>query len=53
VLGITLKEMMFVGNAIFPEGNDYPAKEARVDSVRVRGPHECKRVIEAVIGCLA
>ena len=53
VLGISLKEMMFVGDAIFPGGNDYPAKEAGVDSVCVRGPHECKRVIEAVIGCLA
>jgi phosphomannomutase len=53
VLGITLKEMMFIGDAIFPGGNDYPAKQAGVVSVCVRGPHECKRVIEAVIGCLA
>jgi HAD superfamily hydrolase (TIGR01484 family) len=53
VLGITLKEMMFIGDAIFPGGNDYPAEQAGVVSVCVRGPHECKRVIEAVIGCLA
>jgi phosphomannomutase len=53
VLGISLKEMMFIGDAIFPGGNDYPAKQAGVVSVCVRGPHECKRVIEAVIGCLA
>jgi phosphomannomutase len=53
VLGISLKEMMFIGDAIFPGGNDYPAKEVGVVSVCVRGPHECKRVIEAVIGCLA
>jgi phosphomannomutase len=53
VLGITLKEMMFIGDAIFPGGNDYPAKQAGVVSVCVRGPHECQRVIEAVIGCLA
>jgi len=53
VLGIAIKEMMFIGDAIFPGGNDYPAKEAGVVSVCVRGPHECKRVIEAVIGCLA
>jgi phosphomannomutase len=53
VLGITLKEMMFIGDAIFPGGNDYPAKQAGVVSVCVRVPHECKRVIEAVIGCLA
>jgi phosphomannomutase len=53
VLGITVKEMMFIGDAIFPGGNDYPAEQAGVVSVCVRGPHECKRVIEAVIGCLA
>jgi len=53
VLGIAIKEMMFIGDAIFPGGNDYPAEQAGVVSVCVRGPHECKRVIEAVIGCLA
>jgi phosphomannomutase len=53
VLGITLNEMMFIGDAIFPGGNDYPVKEAGVYSVCVSGPHECKRVIEAVMGCLA
>jgi HAD superfamily hydrolase (TIGR01484 family) len=52
VLGITLKEMMFIGDAIFPGGNDYPAEQTGVVSVCVRGPHETKRVVEAVIGCL-
>jgi phosphomannomutase len=53
VLSIPIKEMMFVGDAIFPGGNDYPPEQAGVFSVCVRGPHETKRVIEAVIGCLA
>jgi phosphomannomutase len=53
VLGIALKEMMFIGDAIFPGGNDYPAQQAGVDSVCVQGPHETKRVIEATIWCLA
>jgi hypothetical protein len=53
VLSIALTEMMFVGDAIFPGGNDYPAEQAGVVSVCVRGPHETKRVVEAVIGCLA
>jgi len=44
---------MFVGDAIFPGGNDYPAEQTGVVSVCVRGPHETKRVVEAVIGCLA
>jgi HAD superfamily hydrolase (TIGR01484 family) len=52
VLGIALNEMLFVGDAIFPGGNDYPPEQAGVVSVCVRGPHETKRVIETVIGCL-
>ena len=51
-LGIAIQEMMFVGDALFPGGNDYPAEEAGVVSIRVRDPHETKRVIEAVVACL-
>jgi HAD superfamily hydrolase (TIGR01484 family) len=53
VLHITLAEMLFVGDAIFPGGNDYPPEQAGVCSVCVAGPHETKRVVETVIGCLA
>ena len=52
VLGISLKEMIYVGDALFVGGNDYPAKEAGVISIPVRGPHETKRVVEAIIACL-
>ncbi len=52
VLGIALEEMIFVGDALFPGGNDYPAEEAGVVSIRVRDPNETKRVIEAIIACL-
>ena len=51
-LGITIQEMIFVGDALFPGGNDYPAKEAGVVSIEVRDPNESKRVIEAIIACL-
>jgi HAD superfamily hydrolase (TIGR01484 family) len=51
-LGISIEEMIFVGDAIFPGGNDYPAKQAGVASIEVRDPEETKRVIEAVIACL-
>jgi hypothetical protein len=44
--------MIFVGDAIFPGGNDYPAKQAGVTSIKVRDPDETKRVIETVIACL-
>jgi HAD superfamily hydrolase (TIGR01484 family) len=48
ILGIAIDEMIFVGDALFPGGNDYPAKEAGVLSIRVRDPEETKRVIEAI-----
>jgi len=50
-LAIPIKDMIFVGDAIFPGGNDYPAKQAGVDSIKVRDPDETKRVIETVIVC--
>jgi phosphomannomutase len=52
VLGISIKEMMFIGDAVFPGGNDYPAEEAGVFSIEVADPHETKRVIEAIAACL-
>jgi phosphomannomutase len=53
VLGIAVAEMIFVGDALFPGGNDYPAKETGVVCIRVRDPNETKRVIEAIVACLA
>ena len=52
VLGVAIKEMIFIGDAVFPGGNDYPAKEAGALSIEVKDPHETKRVIEAIIACL-
>jgi hypothetical protein len=51
-LGIAINEMIFIGDAIFPGGNDYPAKEAGVVSIRVKDPEESKRLIEIIIACL-
>ncbi len=53
VLTISLKEMIFIGDALFAGGNDYPAEQAGVVSICVRGPHETKRVIETSIACLS
>jgi hypothetical protein len=52
ILGISLKEMIYVGDALFVGGNDYPAEQAGVISIPVRGPNETKRVVEAIIACL-
>jgi hypothetical protein len=51
LLGIPLESMVFVGAALFPGGNDYPAKEAGVVSIQVRDPDESKRVIETILAC--
>jgi phosphomannomutase len=51
-LGVAIQEMLFIGDALFPGGNDYPAKEAGVVSIEVKNPHETKRVIEAIVACL-
>jgi phosphomannomutase len=51
-LGVSIPEMIFVGDALFPGGNDYPAEEAGVISIRVKNPTETKRVIETIIACL-
>ena len=52
ILGIKIDEMIFIGDALFPGGNDYPAKEAGVVTIQVRDPNETKRVIETIIACM-
>jgi HAD superfamily hydrolase (TIGR01484 family) len=52
-LEIAVADMIFIGDALFPGGNDYPAKQAGVLSIAVRDPQETKRVIEAIVACLA
>jgi phosphomannomutase len=52
ILGVAISEMIFIGDALFPGGNDYPAKQAGVVSIEVRDPHETKRIIETIIACL-
>ncbi|MGA3093065.1 MAG: HAD-IIB family hydrolase [Terriglobales bacterium] len=53
LLQLSLPEMIYIGDALFEGGNDYPAKQAGVDSIPVKGPEETKRVIQAIIFCLA
>ena len=52
LLGISLKEMIYIGDALFVGGNDYPAEEAGVASIPVRDSRETKRVTETIIACL-
>ncbi len=50
--GISVKDMIFIGDALFAGGNDYPAEEARVVSIPVTGPEQTKLVTQAIIACL-
>jgi HAD superfamily hydrolase (TIGR01484 family) len=52
VLGVSIDEMIFVGDALFPGGNDAPARETGADCIAVRDPEETKRVIETIVACL-
>jgi phosphomannomutase len=53
LLGISIKEMIYIGDALYVGGNDYPAKEAGVDCIPVKDPSETKLVIQTLIACLA
>jgi phosphomannomutase len=50
--GIAIDDMIFLGDAIFPGGNDYPAKTMGMDTVRVRDPQETLAVIAGMVACL-
>jgi len=52
LLGVSIKEMIYIGDALYVGGNDYPAKEAGVDCIPVRDPNETKLVIKTLIACL-
>lgn len=52
ILSIKIKEMIFIGDALFDNGNDFPVKETGVSTIQVKGPDETKHIIEAIIACL-
>jgi phosphomannomutase len=50
--GVALDAMLFMGDAIFPGGNDYPAKTLGLKTIRVASIDETRVAIEAVRLCL-
>jgi HAD superfamily hydrolase (TIGR01484 family) len=52
ILGIPISEMIYVGDAIFPGGNDYPALEAGVVTIPVKTVEQTKLVISTITACL-
>ncbi len=53
ILRVPIREMLYVGDALFPGGNDAPARGTEATCIQVRDPDETKRVIETAIACLA
>ena len=51
-LHISLKEMIYIGDALFPGGNDYPAEQDGVVSIPVKGPDDTNVVIKTILACL-
>jgi len=51
-LGLRFDDMLFVGDALFPGGNDWSAKQTGVACIKVRDPEETKRIIETVMACM-
>lgn len=48
-LDIPIRDMVFIGDAIFPGGNDYAAKKTGVECIQVKGPAEVEKVIKRII----
>ncbi|MEA2112564.1 MAG: HAD-IIB family hydrolase [Patescibacteria group bacterium] len=51
-LNTSIKEMLFVGDALFVGGNDYPVLKTGIETVSVKGPEETKNVIRKIISSL-
>jgi HAD superfamily hydrolase (TIGR01484 family) len=51
ILNVPISDMIYVGDALFPGGNDAPARDTGAVCIQVRDPEETKRVIETVIAC--
>ena len=47
--GIALSEMMFVGDALYPGGNDAPARDAGVPTVGVKTIDDTRILISAIV----
>jgi HAD superfamily hydrolase (TIGR01484 family) len=50
-LNIAVADMVYVGDALFEGGNDFPARRTGVDCIQIAGPSETVKVIETVIVC--
>jgi len=50
-LDVTVEAMLFIGDALFVGGNDFPVKATGVATISVRDAEETKRIIETLLAC--
>jgi phosphomannomutase len=48
-LGVPLADMLFIGDAIFPGGNDYAAVEVGIDYEKTTGPEMTLDLIGEIV----
>lgn len=49
VTGVNFDEMLFIGDALFPGGNDYPVKEMGINCMETSGPSQTEEIIKGLI----
>jgi len=52
VLGISIDDMLFIGDALFKGGNDYPASTTGAKCIQTKDPEETKHLIDTIVACL-
>lgn len=48
-IGVDKQHMLFVGDALYEGGNDYPVKKTGVSCIQVSGPEETKEVVRRLV----
>ncbi len=48
-LNVKIADMLFVGDAIFPGGNDYAVTKTPIDYCKVKDPEETKKIIRQIL----
>ncbi len=48
-LNVKIKDMLFIGDAIFPGGNDYAVTKTKVDYIKVKNPEDTKKIIKQIL----
>lgn len=48
-LKVPIEKMIFIGDAIFPGGNDYDVLKTGIRTIKVEGPEDTKKIIKDII----